>query len=1002
MKKRIATLLFAGLTLTAGAQITTSADSNEWLLKESRRLMDEKEYLTTLTLLSRIENSTLDARERQESEYMRAIATFETNSLAGRALMLQYLADYPETQKKGILSAYVAESYFYSRNFNQAIDWFKSCDFDRLEPKNEERALLHYALSTLEAGSTEEAINILNSIKATGKFYQSDAIFHLAAIDYYNDNLSSAYEGFKSIEMDDKYHLEVPYYLGGIYLKQGENVRAEKLARLFLEYNSELKQGTPMQQILGGALYGQGRYSEAITPLSEYMQKCDEPQRIAAYQLAMSLFNTEKLNEATIYFDKCTNKDDAITQNSYLHLGIIALKLNDITNARLAFEQAAAMDHDSKIREEALYNYALCIHQTRYSPFAESVTVFERFLNEYPDSPHKAQVEQYLVEVYMNTRNYDTALQSIEKIEKPSSEILGAKQNILYRLGVQSFIDNNMRSAIEYMNRSLALSRYSVDTHSDALYWRGEAYYRLENYQAAANDYLATIALSKRNNNDALYGLAYTQFQNEKYDQAAETFGSFLKSAPTSKTEQRADAYNRLGDCYFYNRNYTQADQFYKKAAETDRVHSDYALYRSAVTQGLSKNYQDKIKTLQSLIERYPSSNYVQQSYYEIGRSHVALEENNEAIKAFEQLMKLYPESPLARRAAAETAIIYNQEGKQSKAIAAYKQIILKYPHSEEAQLAAQDLKNIYIELGNISEFARFAESAPGMKAVESSERDTLTYAAAERIYSRQNYNDALKAFNEYQKEFPEGSFILDSHYYLGVIYYNEKATNEALKHFEQVIAFPDNKYSEDAMAIASDIHYKAQRYERAIELYKQIVVKSENEERRSACRMNIMRCATVLNRNDEAIEAATILIESGNISPEWKREALHTRAKAHLSLGNGEKAVADLTDLASDTRSKQGAEAKYLLAQYMFDTKQYEKCEQEILGYIESSTPHAYWLARSFVLLSDLYMTQGRNIEAKQYLLSLQNNYSGNDDIASLIEDRLKKLADADNSQQQ
>lgn len=993
MKKKLTILLLAGLGIAAQAQTTISADDNGRLLKESRRLIEEKEYPTTLTLLSRIERNTLNANERQEADYMRAIATFETNSLEGRALMLQYLADYPESAKKDILSAYIAESYYYSRNFEQALNRFKNCDSDRLEPRDRERMQLHYALTLQECDEANSAVNLLNAIKANGKFYRSDAVFHLAAIDYYNEQLDNAYKEFKSIEMDDKYHLDVPYYLAGIYLKRGENVRAEKLANLFLQYNSELKQSTPMRHILGASLYGQGRYSEAIAPLQEYMQQCKEPQRIASYQLAMSLFNTGKYNEAVPFFDQCTNEDDAITQNAYLHLGIIELKLNDIAKARLFFEQAAAMNHDSKIREEALYNYALCIHQTRYSPFAESVKVFERFLNEYPDSPHVSQVESYLVEVYMNTRNYDVALQSIEKIKHPSSEILGAKQNILYRLGVQSFIDNNMHGAIEYMNRSLALSRYSRDTHSDALYWRGESYYSLENYKAAEKDYKATIALSQRNAADALYGLAYTEFQQEDYEKAAQTFGRFLQSTTAAKAAQRADAYNRLGDCHFYKRDYTKADQFYQKAAETDRSHSDYALYRSAITQGLSKDYTAKIKTLTTLIEQYPGSNYTEQAFYEIGRSHVALDNNTQAVKTFTELIKHYPESSLARRAAAERAIIYNQNGEQEKAIAAYKEIIEKYPHSDEARMAIQDLKNLYIEKGDIREFTQFAATAPGMKAVESNERDTLTYAAAERIYSRQRYDDARKAFNDYIAEFPNGSFILDSHYYLGVIYYNDKATKEALKHFEQVIQFPDNKYSEDAMALASDIHYRAQQYDRAMELYKQLVAKTNNEERRRACHMNMMRCATALNLNNEAITAASELLNAGNLSPEWEREALHTRAKAQLAINNGKEAIADLTKLAADTRSKQGAEAKYLLAQYLFDSKQYDKCEKEILNYIESSTPHAYWLARSFVLLSDLYMAQGRNMEAKQYLLTLQNNYSGNDDIASLIKERLQKL---------
>ena len=57
-------------------------------------------------------------------------------------------------------------------------------------------------------------------------------------------------------------------------------------------------------------------------------------------------------------------------------------------------------------------------------------------------------------------------------------------------------------------------------------------------------------------------------------------------------------------------------------------------------------------------------------------------------------------------------------------------------------------------------------------------------------------------------------------------------------------------------------------------------------------------------------------------------------------------------------------------------------------------STPHTYWMARSFILLADLYTVQGKTMEAKQYLLSLQNNYDGDDDIAEIIAERLDKLS--------
>ena len=116
-------------------------------------------------------------------------------------------------------------------------------------------------------------------------------------------------------------------------------------------------------------------------------------------------------------------------------------------------------------------------------------------------------------------------------------------------------------------------------------------------------------------------------------------------------------------------------------------------------------------------------------------------------------------------------------------------------------------------------------------------------------------------------------------------------------------------------------------------------------------------------------------------------------RAKSLLAEKIGSKAEDDLASLAKDTRTIYGAEGKYLLAQYYYDNNQLTKAEKEVLDYINVSTPHSYWLARSFILLADVYMKGGRDMEAKQYLLSLQQNYSADDDIQSRINERLAKL---------
>ena len=138
--------------------------------------------------------------------------------------------------------------------------------------------------------------------------------------------------------------------------------------------------------------------------------------------------------------------------------------------------------------------------------------------------------------------------------------------------------------------------------------------------------------------------------------------------------------------------------------------------------------------------------------------------------------------------------------------------------------------------------------------------------------------------------------------------------------------------------------------------------------------------------------ETGAVLANS-MLAPETSNELRYYRAKIYLDKKRNDAAIEDLKQLSGDTRNVYGAEAKYLLAQLYYNTGNYDKAEQEILDYINVSTPHSYWLARSFVLLSDVYVKKEKNIEAKQYLLSLKQSYHADDDIASMVETRLKAL---------
>ena len=52
----------------------------------------------------------------------------------------------------------------------------------------------------------------------------------------------------------------------------------------------------------------------------------------------------------------------------------------------------------------AMFNYALLTHQTNFSVFSESITLFENFLREYPNSQYSNQVNDILAEAFLTTK----------------------------------------------------------------------------------------------------------------------------------------------------------------------------------------------------------------------------------------------------------------------------------------------------------------------------------------------------------------------------------------------------------------------------------------------------------------------------------------------------------------------------------------------------------------------------------------------------------------------
>ena len=990
MKHKIYRILCTALCcapLLATAQTSEKTTSPQRLYEEGQNLFRQKAFAAAMSPLQAFIKQTgaegnplPTAGEKEEAEYMLVCAEYELRSPNSIELLREYLDTYPDTPHANRIYALIASAYFFEGKYDDALAMFNSARLDLLG--NEERDDMTYRLATcyLKTGNVKEAAIWFETLRSTSSKYAADCTYYLSYIRYSQQRYDDALSGFLSLQDNAKYKALVPYYIAEIYLIKKNYDKAEIVAQNYLSAYPGQKYTGEMYRIQGTADYHFGKYHEAVKAFGHYLKDNAEPaaRRDALYMLGMSYYRTGVYSQVPVVLGEVTTGKDELTQNAYLHMGLAYLQLADKNKARMAFEQAAASNANLKIKEQASYNYALCIHETSYSAFGESVTVFENFLNEFPNSAYANKVSNYLVEVYMNTRSYDAALKSIERIAHPSRAILEAKQKILFHLGTQYFANTQFERAILYFNQSIALGQYNLQTKANALYWRGESYYRQKNTEMYALAY---------------YNLAYITFHKKDYATAQDRFQKFIQLQKSGDATVLADAYNRIGDCHMQARRFDEAKQYYTRAENLGTPAGDYSYYQLALVAGLQKNYDGKVALLNQLANKYPNSPYAINALYEKGRSYVQSRNNSQAIATFRELLNKYPESPVSRKAAAEIGLLYYQNDDYDRAIEAYKHVITKYPGSEEARLAMRDLKSIYVEANRVDEFAALAAQMPGAIRFEPSEQDSLTYIAAEKVYMKGELTPAKASFTRYLQSYPNGAFSLNAHYYLSIIGKEQKDEVAVLEHAGKLLEYPDSPYSEEALLMRGEILFNHKEYEQAMADYKQLQARATTAERRQLGATGVLRCGALLKDDIEVIQAATTLLTEAKLTPELQNEALYYRAKAYLNQKAVKKAADDLKLLAKDTRTLYGAEAKFLVAQQMYNAGEYAAAEKEILNFIDQSTPHAYWLARSFILLSDVYVAMDKKLDARQYLLSLQQNYHNDDDIEGMIQERLEKL---------
>jgi TolA-binding protein len=930
---------------------------------------------------------------KSEATYYRAMCAVKLFNNDAVSLVVGFIKNHPENDKINRAKFELGRFHYKNKDYLDAITWFDSTDAYDLSREAYGELFFKKGYSEFKIGQYQDARVSLYELLNKNLKYTPPARYYYAHVNYAQKNYQTALNNFKQLADDPTFAPIIPYYLLQIYYVQGKYDSIISFTKPLMD-SVQWKRKDEIFRIVGEAYYNNNAYDTAIVYLNKYVKTTNSIDYKDKYHLAYSYYRVGNCKEAIDLFRDVANKEDVMSQNALYHLADCYIKTGDKEKARLAFSSASNMDYDSIIRRDALFNYALLTYELAYSPFNEAIKALNQYIEEYPLSDKTNEAYKYLVMAYLNTKNYKDALFSLEKSRIEDEELERAYQRVAFFRALELFKDMELEKVIDLLDKSLKYASFDRTIKLQAYYWKAEALYRLEEYQEAIKLYKDFInafgAFNMDNYYEAHYGLGYAYFNLDNYNQASTWFRKYINFMNKRKSKKVADAFNRIGDCFYMIGEYWRGIDFYDQAISMKMIDRDYALFQKGFSFGLVTRYEKKVKILEQLIQEYPKSNYYDDALYELGRAYVELNDLELAVNKYNQLLKEQPKSNYVPNTLVKLGLIYYNQDENENALKVYKRVVQSYPTHEERKNALTGIKNIYIDMNNVDGYFEFVENLGGIQEISDERKDSLRYATAENVYMKGDCDKAISLFNSYLKNYPGGGFELNAHYYMGNCYYKQNNYEKALPSFLFIIEKPQNTFTEEALQKAARIEYQAAHYNNALRYYSSLRELADERLTIMEAILGIMRCHYELQNYEEMIEVGNEVLVLEKLSDVIRRETRYKVAKSLLETGKVDRALDTFAIVAMDGKSAEGAEANYRMAKIYYDKGDYEQAKEEIYEFIDMKSPHQFWVAKSFILIARIFDKEGDRFQAVHTLNSIIKNY---DDTGDGIIEEAKQL---------
>ncbi|MEL6140947.1 MAG: tetratricopeptide repeat protein, partial [Bacteroidota bacterium] len=895
---------------------------------------------------------------RTQAELNYAKLAVQLGKPDGEKLILDFVRRYQPNPIANEALLEMANYYFNENKLEQAVEYYERIPISSLS--RAEKAEVNFRLGYANFVQKEFAKAkryFTTSKDVDGEFYYPTN-YYLGMIYFFEGNYDGAIRQFRIVERDATYKNDIPYYLTQIYFAQRRFNELIAYAQPMVEgRGTRLRNKKEIQQLLGQAYFEQGDYQRARPLLEAYARGTRKLREEELYQLGYTQYQLKDYRAASKTFQELGGADSPTAQSANFLLGDAFLRLGDRRNARTAFGTASRQNYDPAMREEALFNYAKLSYELR-DP-REAINALQQLP---PSSRFYVESQQLLGDIFATNRDYQGALDILERMPNRTPELQEAYQRAAVNRGIQLLQSGDRAQAKSILNRSLQ-TPVDAQLRAQALYWLADIAHQEGDYPGSINinNQFLTLARTMQGlpPQSSLYTGNYLQGYNylkqDNYPAALDYFQATVegiqRNAPyitdeTVRERVLGDAVLRSGDAYFQRNQYDQAIRYYNEAVNNQYRGFIYALYQKAIIEGLRGRTADKILALEQIGSRYPRSEYADEALFELGITYQQIGQLQQALQPFRTIVADYKtSSPLVNASLLQLGLVSYNLGNREAAINYYKQVMGNNPSEAEAASALAALEEIYVrDMGRADLYFAFLETIPGYN-LDNAGRDSINFRAAEAQYESGNYQRAVTTYTDYIRQFPQGRYILTAYYHRGDSYATLRQYTEALADYEAVVNRGPSRFYLPALDKAAIIAYNAEQdFSKAYNLYTMLERAADSDDKRFEAQLGALRSAYRLNNTSAVEQYAAKVANNPNATADQQLTANFYLGKIAYDRQQYDRALPYFEQVIANSDNEQTAEARYLRANIYYLRRELDRAQQLTMEANRESSGYPYW----------------------------------------------------------